>query len=323
MVTKSQTRNLITAFIHLVETQFDSKVKCLHSDNGIEFQMLAFYQSKGIIHQLSCVETPQQNSIVERKHQHLLNVARALQFQANLPLYLWGECVLSTAHIINRIPTPTLSNKTPYECLFSTPPSFSHLRVIGCFCFVSTLSRNRSKFDHHAKPYVLVGYPYNIKGYKLFDLSSHTLIVSRDVIFHEDVFPYHAHFKSSYPQYHNLVLPNPISDCADIDIVHPTSSSPNSNFPEPTSISSPSTNIVPAPDSNTHNVQPICKSSRVKHKPSYLHQFHCQMATASHFSPVSSTVSGIPHSLSNVLSYDKLSPSHQYFFFSISTSIES
>jgi hypothetical protein len=143
------------------------------------------------------------------------------------------------------------------------------------------------------------------------------------------VFPYHDHFKSSYPQYHNLVLPNPISDCADIDIVHPTSSSPNSTFHESTSNSSPShtmppiyvsnsPNIFPAPGSNAHTVPPIRKSSRVKHKPSYLHQFHCQMATtshSSHFSSISSTVSDIPHSLSNVLSYDKLSPSHQHFFF--------
>jgi hypothetical protein len=87
IVTKSQTRNLITTFIHLVETQFDSKVKCLRSDNGIEFQMPVFYQSKCIIHQLRYVETPQKNLIVERKHQHLLNIARALRFQAILPLY--------------------------------------------------------------------------------------------------------------------------------------------------------------------------------------------------------------------------------------------
>jgi hypothetical protein len=118
MVSKSQSRSLLVSFINLVANQFNTMVKILRSDNGIEFQMPEFYQSKGIVHQLSFVETPQQNSFVERKHQHLLNVAQALRFQANPPLCFWGECVLSAAHIINCIPTPTLSIKTPFECLF-------------------------------------------------------------------------------------------------------------------------------------------------------------------------------------------------------------
>jgi len=88
--------------------------------------MTDFFSQKGVIHQLSCVKTPQQNAIVERKHQHLLNVARSLRFQAHLPLTFWDDCVHTAAYIINRLPSSILHNKSPYKLLFSAPPSFDH-----------------------------------------------------------------------------------------------------------------------------------------------------------------------------------------------------
>ena len=80
MASKFETQTHLQAFVSYVKRQFNTKVKAIRSDNGVEFIMKQFYHSTGIIRQTSCVETPQQNGIVERKHQHLLNVTRALLF---------------------------------------------------------------------------------------------------------------------------------------------------------------------------------------------------------------------------------------------------
>jgi len=82
--TKSEVRNHIVNFIAYIENQFKTTVKTIRTDNGAEFAMNFFF-SKGIVHQTTYVETPEQNEIVERKHQHILNVTRTLLFQANLP----------------------------------------------------------------------------------------------------------------------------------------------------------------------------------------------------------------------------------------------
>jgi len=36
-----------------------------------------------------------------------------------------------------------------------------------------------------------MGYPYGKKAWRLHDLESHEFFESRDVIFHEEVFPFH------------------------------------------------------------------------------------------------------------------------------------
>jgi len=106
---------------------------------------MIFFASKGIIHQTTCVETHEQNDIVERKHQHLLNVTRALIFQFNIPSVFWCFVVQHVAFLINCMPTSLLKNATPNEKLHKKLCDISSLHVFGCLCYSSTILAHRKK----------------------------------------------------------------------------------------------------------------------------------------------------------------------------------
>ncbi|XP_075098788.1 uncharacterized protein LOC142175707 [Nicotiana tabacum] len=142
MSTNSNTFGLLKNFLTMVERQFGVKVQKIRTDNAFELgkgsQEAAFLAFQGVLHQTSCVATPQQNGVVERKHRHLLEIARALLFQSKLPLPYWGECVLTATYFINRLPSRVLKGKTPYFFLFKQKPSYELLKCFGYLCFVST-----------------------------------------------------------------------------------------------------------------------------------------------------------------------------------------
>lgn len=187
---KSEAKTYIQQFFALVETQFHITTKQFRSDNAKELSLTDFLSEKGTLHQYSCVERPQQNSVVERKHQHLLNVARAIYFQSRVPIVFWGECLKTVVFLINRTPTPLLQGKTPYQLLFKKVPEYSALKVFGCLAFAFTLPSKRDKFTPRAVPTVFMGYPIGYKGYKLYDLTTKQFIISRDMVFHETTFPF-------------------------------------------------------------------------------------------------------------------------------------
>lgn len=56
--TKSEARICLQNFCYFVFNQFDTKIKVIQSDNDPKFSIPIFYQSKGIIHQLTYVATP-------------------------------------------------------------------------------------------------------------------------------------------------------------------------------------------------------------------------------------------------------------------------
>lgn len=84
--------------------------------------------------------------------------------------------------------------------LLSKQPSYDTLKSFGCLCYVSTLSHNRRKFEAREKGCVFLGYAQNQKGYKLLDLDTKRVFVSRDVRFHEHQFLFaHSPLTSDFP----------------------------------------------------------------------------------------------------------------------------
>ena len=104
---KSDVSTVIPNFHSMVQNQFGVKIKSFRTDNATEYfnQVLSpYFQSQGIIHDSSCVNTPQQNKVAERKNGHLLNITRALLFQGNVPKSYWVKAVLIATYMINRLP---------------------------------------------------------------------------------------------------------------------------------------------------------------------------------------------------------------------------
>uniref|UniRef100_A0A2N9G0B3 Integrase catalytic domain-containing protein n=1 Tax=Fagus sylvatica TaxID=28930 RepID=A0A2N9G0B3_FAGSY len=192
---RSQLFSVFQSFYAEISNQFNAKLLAFRTDNAREYLDSAFQQfleSRGIIHQTSCVRTPQQNGIAERKNGPILAIARALMLQMNVPKLFWADAVLTAAYLLNRMPSRILKGKSPFEMFFPGKNPFSvPPRVFGCVSFVHNHSPNRDKLDPRAHKCIFLGYSRTQKGYRCYSPSLRKHFVSADVTFFEDI-PYYS-----------------------------------------------------------------------------------------------------------------------------------
>lgn len=108
-----------------------------------------------------------QNGLVERMHIHLINYARALKFHVSLLIVFWEDCLLTTTYLINRTPTTTLKNQSPYQVLFNCLPDHCQLGIFSYLCYLNVISQSGDKFAARSIKGVFLGYSYSKKGYKV------------------------------------------------------------------------------------------------------------------------------------------------------------
>ncbi|KAH9754884.1 Integrase catalytic domain-containing protein [Citrus sinensis] len=106
--------------------------------------------------------------------------------QLELPKGLWAETLLTACLLVNLSPSLALDFKTPHEKWCGKPTDYSKLKVFGCTDYAHA---NQGKLAPRALKGLFIGYPEGVKGYKIWctDLSPHKCIVSRDVVFNEQL----------------------------------------------------------------------------------------------------------------------------------------
>ena len=89
--------------------------------------------------------------------------------------------MLTVCHVHNRVPSKKIKVST-YELWNRRKPNLDYIKVWGCLvAFYRVVDPKRIKLGSRAMKSVFVGYAKNPKAYRLLDLSSNTVVKSRDV----------------------------------------------------------------------------------------------------------------------------------------------
>ena len=156
---RTETPCILLQFQAHVERLLDTKIKCVQSDWGGEYQKIhsTFFRSLEIAHLVSCPHTHQQNGSAESKHHHIVGTSLTLIAHADVPIKFWDDVFLIGTYLINHLPTRVIDNKCPLERLFQTPPNYSLLKVFGCACWPHLRPYNKQKLSFRSKECFFLG----------------------------------------------------------------------------------------------------------------------------------------------------------------------
>jgi len=141
---KSEALDYFIRYTNLVKNKLSTKIKALRTDRGCEYlfeQFKKIYDEKGIARQLTIPYTPQQNGVAERRNRTLFDMVRLMMTQANLPISFWGDTLLTTVYILNRVPSKSVLS-TPYELWNGVKPNLSYFHPWGVQLIFTILLMN-------------------------------------------------------------------------------------------------------------------------------------------------------------------------------------
>jgi hypothetical protein len=149
-------------------------------------------KSNGTLQSLTVHDTPEENGLAERLNSTLLEHARAMLLQAQLPKNLWPETIHHAVWLKNRTSTRALNGTMPYKMVHGSKPDLTDLPEWGANVFVMKTLGN--KLDAKAMNGRWLGYSGSSKGHRIYGANK-GITVERNITFDNEL----------------LTIPNPVT----------------------------------------------------------------------------------------------------------------
>nr|GEX46081.1 hypothetical protein [Tanacetum cinerariifolium] len=148
---KDETPEVLIDFLRLVQRGLQAQVRVVRTDKGTEYlhqTLHAYFAAEGILYQTSVAQTPEQNSVVERRNCTLVEAARTMLSAAKVPLFFWAE-------------------------------------AIATICFTKNHGENLDKMKEKGDECIFVGYSTQSRAYRVFNKRTRVIMESIHVNFDE------------------------------------------------------------------------------------------------------------------------------------------
>nr|GFA26577.1 retrovirus-related Pol polyprotein from transposon TNT 1-94 [Tanacetum cinerariifolium] len=185
---KDEAPAVIIMFLKMITVLLQSPVIILRTDNGTEFKnqvLKEYFDTVGISYQMSSVQTPQQNGVVEQRNWTLVEAARTMLIFSRAPLFLWAEAIATACFTQNRSIIHRRFNKTPYELINGRKLDISFIYVFSALCYPKNDREDIGKLGAKDDIGFFIGYSADSCAYRIFNRRTKKIIETMNVSFDE------------------------------------------------------------------------------------------------------------------------------------------
>ena len=151
-------------------------------------EIVSILKERGVKNTFSAPYKHTDNSIIERSHRTIFEMAHSMLLYAYLSITFWCEAVAHAVYLFNRLPTLTGEGyMAPITAAFGTEVDLSHENTFGCTCYCINPPEARERgFVDKSNRGIYLGHRANgSPGYIVFHTALNKIVYSSDVTFDE------------------------------------------------------------------------------------------------------------------------------------------